>query len=96
MAKYEIVPTGTFRRDLKLAKKRGLNLNDLYAVVEKLANDEPLDVKYHNHPLSGDYQGFWDCHIKPDWLLIYRKTDDGILQILELARTGTHSDIFKS
>ena len=92
MAKYEIVPSGTFRKDLKLAKRRGLSLNDLYEVTKMLENDEPMPPKYHNHLLHGDYKGFWECHINPDWLLLYEK--DTEIRIISLYRTGTHSDIF--
>ena len=70
MAKYEVQPTGQFKKDLKSAKKRGLDLNELFAVVEMLANDIELPEKHHNHLLHGDYNGYWECHINPDWLLL--------------------------
>ena len=92
MAKYKVKPTGTFRKDLKLAKKRGLQLNYLYTVIEKLADDIPLPEKHHNHLLHGDYNGYWECHITPDWLLLYEK--DTEIRIISLYRTGTHADIF--
>jgi len=92
MAKYEVVPSGPFRKDLKLAKKRGLPLSDLYTVVDMLRNGETLPPKYHNHLLYGDYKGYWECHINPDWLLLYEK--DTEIRIISLYRTGTHSDIF--
>ena len=92
MAKYLVKPTRSFRKDLKLAKKRGLLLTDLYAVIDKLADDEPLPQKHRNHPLHGDYIGYWECHITPDWLLLYEK--DTEIRIISLYRTGTHSDIF--
>ena len=92
MAEYLITPTGQFKKDLKLAKKRGLLLYDLYAILEKLAADEPLPDKCRNHLLHGDYNGYWECHINPDWLLLYEK--DTEIRIISLYRTGTHSDIF--
>ena len=92
MAKYAVRVTDPFRKDLKLAKRRGLPLNDLYKVVGMLENDEPLPANLHNHLLSGDYKGYWECHINPDWLLLYEK--DTEIRIISLYRTGTHSDIF--
>ncbi len=92
MAKYTIKTTGSFKKDLKLAKRRGLSLNDLYDVVDILENDKPMPEKYHNHLLRGNYQGYWECHINPDWLLLYEK--DTEIRIISLFRTGTHSDIF--
>ena len=92
MAKYTIKSTGTFRKDLKLAKRRGLLLDDLYTVIGLLENDELLPSDLHNHQLSGDYKGYWECHINPDWLLIYAK--DTEIRIISLYRTGTHSDLF--
>ena len=92
MAKFEVIPTNTFGRDLKRAKKRGLPLKSLYDIVDKLANDEPLPAPNRNHLLHGDYTGYWECHITPDWLLLYQK--DTEIRIISLYRTGTHSDIF--
>ena len=89
---YEIVPSNQFRKDLKLAQKRGYNLNKLKMVITALANGETLEPKYRDHSLSGDYGGFRECHIQPDWLLVYQI--DGDQLILFLARTGTHSDLF--
>lgn len=77
---------------MKLAKKRGLDLNDLFTVVEMLANDIALPDKFRNHLLHGDYDGYWECHINPDWLLLYEK--DLEIRVLSLYRTGTHADIF--
>ena len=85
--------TSQFRKDYKLAKKRGYNLLLLEEVLDTLLNDEPLDAKYHDHALTGNYLGFRECHILPDWLLIYA-VDNGTL-ILTASRTGTHSDLFK-
>lgn len=92
MTKYEIKNTSQFKKDYKLAKRRGLDLNLLKTIVSKLANGEPLDSKYKDHPLSGNWIGHRECHIQPDWLLIYRYEEDVL--ILTLARTGSHSDLF--
>jgi mRNA interferase YafQ len=88
----EIVPSNQFRKDLKLAKKRGLQLDLLQTVVDTLASEQPLDAKYRDHSLTGDYRGFRECHIEPDWLLIYR-IEQGELELF-LFRTGTHADLF--
>lgn len=89
---YKIVTTGKFKRDLKLAKKRGYNLSLLSVVVDMLAAGKPLPEKYKDHNLSGNYTGCRECHITPDWLLIYEVEEDEL--ILYLTRTGTHSDLF--
>ena len=90
--KYEILRMARFRKDMKLLLKRGKDLERLLTVVDKLANDEPLDDVYRDHALSGDYIGFRECHVKADWVLVYRKNAE--LLTLTLLRTGTHSDIF--
>lgn len=87
-----IVPSNQFKKDLKLAKKRGLNLDLLKKVVNTLAMQQPLDPKYRDHNLCGNYRGFRECHVEPDWLLVYR-TDETELELF-LFRTGTHSDLF--
>ena len=89
----EIVLSTRFKKDLKLARKRGLNLKLMDEVVKTLAAQQPLDVNYHDHPLSGNYEGFRECHILSDWLLIYRADDEDLF--LFLTRTGTHSDLFE-
>lgn len=89
--KYGIRQTKKFKRDLKLARKRGYNLDLLDAVVEKIARGEKLPERYCDHALTGDWLGFRECHIKPDWLLIYRIENE--LLLLMLWRTGTHSDL---
>lgn len=86
-----IVPTSQFKKDYKRIKKRGYALQDLHSVLQKLANGEALDVRNCDHALVGDYEGFRECHIKPDWLLIY--AIDGDQLILTASRTGTHSDL---
>ena len=88
----EIVMSNRFKKDLKLASKRGYNLDLLDEVVEKLANQQKLEERYRDHDLSGNYAGFRECHIQPDWLLVYRIEGDAVL--LFLSRTGTHSDLF--
>ncbi|NLG38934.1 MAG: type II toxin-antitoxin system YafQ family toxin [Fibrobacter sp.] len=92
--KYEIIPSSTFKKDLKLAKKRGLNLSFLKRVIDLLAaSDSPLPKEYKDHNLCGNYEGFRECHIQPDWLLIYKKNQENLF--LYLTRTGSHSDLFK-
>lgn len=92
MATYTLNITGRFKKDLKAAKKRGLDIQKLNEVVFKLIHNEALPPHHHNHRLHGDYQGYWECHITPDWLLIYEK--DVEIRIITLYRTGTHSDLF--
>ena len=89
---YVIKTYKQYERDVKLAKRRGLDIEKLLEVIRLLRNDEPLPVQLHNHMLSGDYKGYWECHINPDWLLLYEK--DTEIRIISLYRTGTHSDIF--
>ena len=90
--KYEIVQTGRFKRDLKLARKRGYDLSLLGVVVDMLAAGNELPEKYRDHSLSGNFAGCRECHITPDWLLNYEIADEEL--ILYLTRTGTHSDLF--
>ena len=88
----DIILSNQFKKDLKSAQKRGYNLELLNTVVETLANCQPLEEKYRDHYLSGKYAGFRECHIQPDWLLVYRADESEL--ILFLSRTGTHSDLF--
>ncbi|SEW20020.1 mRNA interferase YafQ [Ruminococcaceae bacterium KH2T8] len=88
----KIIPSNQFKKDLKLAYKRGLDISLLNSVVNDLAEGKTLDVKYRDHNLAGNYRSFRECHIEPDWLLIYRVTKDS-LELL-LFRTGTHSDLY--
>jgi len=90
-----IVLSGQYKKDLKLARKRNLPEDELNKVVFNLANDIPLPPENKDHALSGILAGFRECHIQPDWLLIYSKEDSGELHILNLVRTGSHSDLFK-
>ena len=91
--KYTTNYTSAMRKDLKRAQKRGYDMQEFAAVVTKLANDTPLDERYHDHALEGNWAGHRELHIRPDWLLIYQKIEN--LLILELSRTGTHADLFK-
>jgi len=89
---YRIQATHQYDKDVKLAKKRGLKIDKLIEVVCKLANDETLPAKNRDHALTGNYSGCRECHISPDWLLIYQKTEE--IKLLTLIRTGSHSDLF--
>ena len=88
----EIVWTSQFKKDYKLAIKRGYRIEELDRVITMLANNLILPVKYKDHELSGTWKGFRECHIEPDWLLIYRVINNDL--ILTLIRTGSHSDLF--
>jgi mRNA interferase YafQ len=82
--------TGQFKRDTKRMQKRGKDFSRLRLLVESLAQGEVLDPKFRDHALLGGYVGSRECHIEPDWLLIYERTDSELI----LIRTGTHSDLF--
>ena len=86
--------TGQFKQDYKLAVKRGLNLKKLEEVITLLCNEQPLQEAYHDHALtnSRNYKGMRECHIEPDWLLVYKVVKETL--ILKLIRTGSHSDLF--
>ena len=88
----DIVPSNRFKRDLKTAIKRGYRIDLLETVVELLATGRALPEKYKDHVLSGEYGGCRECHITPDWLLVYQIRENEL--ILFLSRTGTHSDLF--
>ena len=90
--KYIVDFTTQFKKDIKLAKKQVKDTDKIFEVVEKLANDEVLEAKYKDHCLTGDYKDCRECHIEPDWLLIYKKYESEL--ILMLVRTGSHSDLF--
>lgn len=90
--KLIIKTTKRFDKDLKKLKKRKYDLTLLAQIINKLSDSEILPEKYRDHYLAGDYKGFRECHIQPDWLLIY-KIEKNIL-VLMLSRTGTHSDLF--
>ena len=82
---YEIRTYKQYDRDVKLAVRRGLDIDKLLDAVKLLQQGEPLPAKYRNHLLSGDYKGYWECHINPDWLLLYEK--DTEIRIISLYRT---------
>lgn len=90
--KYSVKPSSGFQRDVKRLQKRGYDMNLLTEVIKLLAAGEKLPVRYRDHELQGDYVGCRECHITPDWLLIYEFEQDQL--ILYLTRTGTHSDLF--
>lgn len=87
-----VVLSNHFKKDLKAIAKRGYDLDLLESIVNKLASHQPLPKKNKDHPLSGNYIGFRECHIQPNWLLVYRYEDNDL--ILFLSRTGTHPDLF--
>jgi mRNA interferase YafQ len=89
---YKIRTTNRFDKSLKLCKKRNYDLTLLKEVIDLLANKGILPVKYKAHKLVGNYKGCWECHIRPDWLLIWQQNDDEV--ILLLMDTGTHADLF--
>ena len=88
----EIVQTNLFKKQLKRCRKRGWDMSALERVVGMLQRQEDLPEAYRDHGLSGDREGQRDCHVKPDWILIYRIREDVL--ILQLLETGSHSDIF--
>ena len=89
---YKIQTTNRFEKDVSLYKKRGLNIADLKETMSILAQTGKLPDKYKPHKLSGKYTGCWECHIQPDWLLVWQQNDT-VLTLLFL-NTGTHSDLF--
>ncbi|MGM9937698.1 MAG: type II toxin-antitoxin system YafQ family toxin [Candidatus Ornithomonoglobus sp.] len=90
--KYEIQRTSQFKKDFKLALKRNCDIEKLQNVIAILANGEALPASCYDHPLKGDYNGYRECHVEPDWLLVYKITESVLL--LTLYRTGSHSDLF--
>jgi len=90
--KYRIRYSGKFKKSYKLCKRRGLNIEKFEQVVRLLSENGTLPAKYHPHILTGKYNGVWECHIEPDWLLLWKQNDTDL--ILILLDTGTHSDIF--
>ncbi len=85
-----LLTTSRFERDLERAGRRGKDLDKLWAVVDRLLAEQPLDPRNRAHRLSGEWSRSWECHIEPDWLLIWHVDDNDLV----LARTGTHSDLF--
>ena len=92
MTKYIVKPTKKFQKDLKKVKSRGYNINLLAEVIKLLADGKTLPQRYQDHKLSGNFKGCRECHVLPDWLLIYEIVENELL--LYLTRTGTHSDLF--
>lgn len=92
MTLYRIRATSAFKKDLKLAKKRGKDLDKLFSLVDLLASGQELPAKFRDHSLTGNFRGTRECHVEPDWLLVYEKRED--LLVLSLLRNGTHSDLF--
>lgn len=90
--KYEVKFTSQFKRDLKLAKKQGKNIDKLFDVISIIAEGKKLDQKYRDHNLGGDYVGCRECHVEPDWLLVYEVMDNVL--VLMIYRVGTHSELF--
>ena len=90
---YSLKFTTTFKKSYKLMKKRGLDISLLDEVIDNLRQGRKLEAKYHDHGLSGKFQGFRECHIRPDWLLVYLLEDD--ILTLTLIDTGSHADLFK-
>ena len=91
--KYDLQFTSLFKKDLKLAKKQNKDLGKLFEVIDILANGETLDAKYKDHSLTGNYRETRECHIEPDWLLIYEIRGDVL--VLMHYRLGSHSELFK-
>ena len=92
MTKYQVKTTTHFKKDYKLAMRRGRKMNLLKEVITLLAMGKTLPEKYKDHALTGNWSEHRECHIQPDWLLIYRIEDDVL--VLTLSRTGSHSDLF--
>lgn len=89
---YNISFGSKFKRDFKTVQKRGYPINQIIEVFQFLENEGKLPGRYLSHKLSGNYINCWECHIRPDWLLIWER--DEILKEIKLIRTGTHSDLF--
>ena len=93
MQVYKLKTTKRFEKDFIKCSRRNFNLEALGEVLELLESSGQLPKHFKSHRLSGKYNGFWECHIKPDWLLIWRLNT--LTKIIELTRTGTHSDLFR-
>lgn len=90
--KYEVFRTNQFNRSYEKCKKRGFKMDELKKVVELLANGSKLPEKYRDHNLTGNNKGYRECHIRPDWLLVYKIINDKLILVLQ--DTGSHSDLF--
>lgn len=84
--------TNQFKKDFKKVQKRGFNIAELETLVELIVNEQPIPARYKNHKLIGDYKNIWDCHIKPDWLLLYELDVEN--REVTFVRTESHSDLF--
>ena len=89
---YEVEYTNSFKKDYKRALKRGCNESFLFEIIGQLIETGQVDLKHKPHKLSGKYSGYWECHIQPDWLLIWDTDEDE--KLISLLYTGTHSDLF--
>ena len=87
----KLITKGRFNREVKKFKKRGKDMNKLQQVIELLQKRIPLPAKHRPHKLHGEFNGYWECHVEPDWLLVYKATESELI----LFATGTHSDLFK-
>lgn len=85
--------SGQFKKDLKRMVKRGLDITSIRDVISILENEGQVPAEYKPHILKGDWNGIWECHIQPDWLLLYDISDS--IKLIRLVRTGSHSDLFK-
>nr|MBR6146659.1 type II toxin-antitoxin system YafQ family toxin [Paludibacteraceae bacterium] len=92
MAMYELVPSTKFKKDLKVCLKRGCRKEDIKTVLDYLTESGQVPSEYQPHKLGGEYKGLWECHIKPDWLLIYDRQKS--IKLIGLVRTGRHQDLF--
>lgn len=92
MAKYKYLVTNQFKKDVKLCIKRGKPIEELKIAIELLLESGQLPVRYKPHRLAGPLKGLWECHLQPDWLLIWQQRDDELIMLM--TRTGTHSDVF--
>lgn len=89
---YQIIASNKFKKDFKLCLKRGLKENLFSEVILLLEKQGKLPSKFKQHKLVGNYKGFWECHIQPDWLLIWEQDEE--IKLISLHRTGTHADLF--
>ncbi|MCD7921102.1 MAG: type II toxin-antitoxin system YafQ family toxin [Clostridiales bacterium] len=90
--RYEVKFTTQFKKDLKLARKQNKNLDKLFEIIDQLASDIPLEPKYRDHELTGNYISYRECPVDPDWLLVYKKEANTL--VLLLYRLGSHSELF--
>ena len=89
---YSIAYTSAFKKDVKAAKKRGKSMDKLFSIIEQLAEDRTLAPANRDHALAKNWGGTRECHIEPDWLLVYEKDENAL--VLMCMRTGTHADLF--